>query len=333
MKTRALGPNGPQVNPLGYGAMSFSDFYGPTDEAESHAMMDLLRDEGITHIDTANVYGMGKSEAAIGSYLRANPGAKDQFTIATKATISRHPDTGERFFNNDPAHLEAELDKSLERLGLDCVDLFYAHRRNPDVAPEELAGALGRLVEKGKTRAIGLSEVAPWTLRRAFAEHPVAAVQSEYSLWTRQPEMGLLQACAALGTAFVAFSPVGRSMLTDAPLSFAQAQEIPFLKENPRFMQPHYDINTKAIDGLRALAAEMGVPTAGLAIAWVLAQGEHVIAIPGTRKLGHFREYLAAEKIQLSAEDLARIETILPVGFAYGDRYTAAQSVGPERYC
>ena len=209
METRRLGANGPEIAAIGYGARSFSDMYGPTNETESHAILDACRDLGVTHLDTANVYGMGKSESAIGTYLRDNPGARDEFVIATKATITRDAN-GNRMFDNSTEHLESELDKSLKRLGVECVDLFYAHRRDPRITPEETAANLGRLVEKGKTRAIGLSEVAPSTIRRAMQVFPIAAVQSEYSLSTRYPELGLVQTCAELGVAVVAFSPVGR---------------------------------------------------------------------------------------------------------------------------
>ena len=224
MKQRKLGINGPDVSAISYGAMSFSDMYGPTNEAESHAILNACRDLGVTHLDTANVYGMGKSENAIGTYLKANAGARDEFVIATKATITRDGD-GNRAFDNSAEHLEAELDASLRRLGVECVDLFYAHRRDPRFTPEETAANLGRLVEKGKTRAIGLSEIAPSTLRRAMKAYPVAAVQSEYSLSTRYPDLGLVQTCAELGVALVAFSPVGRSLLTDDPITPGRISE------------------------------------------------------------------------------------------------------------
>ncbi|KMW56071.1 Aldo-keto reductase [Candidatus Rhodobacter oscarellae] len=333
MEHRALGQGGPKVHPIGYGAMSFSDFYGPTTEAASHAILDMCRDVGVTHLDTANVYGMGASESAIGSYFAANPAAKTEFTIATKAAITRDPETNRRYFDNSPAHFEAELDRSLQRLGLECVDLFYAHRRDADMPMAEIAGNLARLVEKGKAKSIGLSEVAPNALRQAHAEHPIAAVQSEYSLSVRSPELGLIQTCAELGTAVVAFSPVGRSLLTDAPLPLDQVQTLGFLATNPRFIEPNYSANIAATDAFRALAAKMGVPAAGLAIAWVLAQGPHVIAIPGTRSTQHFAEIMAAAEITLGADDLAQIEAVLPVGWAHGDRYSAAQWIGPERYC
>lgn len=332
MKTRTLGRHGPEIGAIGYGAMSFSDMYGPTNETESHAILNACRDLGVTHIDTANVYGMGKSENAIGSYLRDNPGARDELVIATKATITRDAE-GTRIFDNSADHLEAELDKSLARLGVDCVDLFYAHRRDPRFTPEETAANLGRLVEKGKTCAIGLSEVAPTTLRRAMTAYPVAAVQSEYSLSTRFPDLGLVQTCAELGVAMVAFSPVGRSLLTDHPIPPARIPSLAFLADNPRFIEPNLSANLRATNAFRKLAAEMGIPAAGLANAWLLTRGPHVIPIPGTRSVEHLSECVAGADVSLSAGDLDRIEQVLPVGWAHGDRYSNAQWNGPERYC
>lgn len=331
MKTVRMGPGGPDVSCLGYGAMSFAEFYGPTTEENSFALLRACLDAGVTHIDTSNVYGMGRSERAIGQFLKDNPGTRDRFHIATKAAISRDSD-GNRVFDNSPEHLESELDKSLEKMGIDCVDLFYVHRREASRPIEEVAVSLGALVKKGKTRAIGFSEIAPSSLRRAHAAYPVAAVQSEYSLSTRAPELGLVQTCAELGTAFVAFSPVGRSLLTDTPLTPDVIATLPFLKSNPRFQGQNYARNIALTDALRALAADFGVPTAGLAIAWLLAQGDHVIPIPGTRSVVHFKEYLAGVQMNLSADDLARIDAILPVGWAHGDRYADDQWVGPERY-
>lgn len=332
MQKRRLGANGPEIGAIGYGAMSFSDMYGPTNEAESHAILDACRDMGVTHLDTANIYGMGKSEGAIGSYLKANPGSRDEFIIATKATITRDSD-GNRIFDNSAEHLEAELDKSLQRLGLDCVDLFYAHRRDPRLTPEETAANLGRLVEKGKTRAIGLSEVAPSTLRRAMKTYPVAAVQSEYSLSTRFPDLGLVQTCAELGVAMVAFSPVGRSLLTDNPLPSNNIPNLPFLARNPRFVEPNLTQNLAITEGFRKLSAEMGISAAGLANAWLLSRGPHVIPIPGTRSVKHLRECVTGAAFTLCETDLERIEAVLPVGWAHGDRYSEEQWIGPERYC
>ena len=332
MQRRKLGADGPDVSAIGVGAMSFADFYGPTDEAASHAILDAAREAGVSHVDTANVYGMGRSESAIGSYLRADPGARDDFVIATKAAIARDAD-GQRRFDNSAAHLEAELDRSLGRMGIDCVDLFYVHRRDPEVPIEEVAGTLRRLVEKGKTRAIGFSEIAPSSLRRAVAVHPVAAVQSEYSLATRSPGLGLLEAWAAGVVALAAAAPVGRSLLTDAPLSLDAARGLAFLKSNPRFIEPNHAANIAASDRLRRLAADMGEPAAALAIAWLLARGGHVIPIPGTRSVAHFAELVRGAAVELGPHDLARIEEALPVGWAHGDRYSAAQWIGPERYC
>ena len=332
MQRRRLGANGPEIGAIGYGAMSFSDMYGPTNEAESHAILDACRDLGVTHLDTANVYGMGKSEKAIGSYLKANPAARDQFIIATKASITRDAD-GNRSFDNSAEHLETELDKSLQRLGLECVDLFYAHRRDPRLTPEETAANLGRLVEKGKARAIGLSEVAPSTLRRAMKAFPVAAVQSEYSLATRYPDLGLVQTCAELGVAMVAFSPVGRSLLTDNPIPRERIPDLPFLAGNPRFMEPNLSENLRMAEGFRKLAAEMGTTAAGLANAWLLSRGPHVIPIPGTRSVDHLRECMSGAELSLTEADLDRIEAVLPVGWAHGDRYSEEQWNGPERYC
>lgn len=332
MEKRRLGKNGPEISAIGYGGMSFSDMYGPTNETESHAILDACRDLGVTHLDTANIYGMGKSEAAIGTYLKANPGARAEFVIATKATVTKDAQ-GRRSFNNSAEHLEAELDKSLQRLGVDCVDLFYAHRRAPGFSPEELAGNLGRLVEKGKAKAIGLSEIAPSTLRRAMAVFPVTAVQSEYSLATRLPELGLVQTCAELGVALVAFSPVGRSLLTDNPIPRARMAELAFMRSNPRFLEPNLTENLRIVQGFRELAAEMGTSAAALANAWLLSRGPHVIPIPGSRSVAHFRECVAGAELTLSATDLARIEAALPVGWAHGDRYSDEQWHGPERYC
>ncbi|MEP6020306.1 MAG: aldo/keto reductase [Paracoccaceae bacterium] len=332
MQKRQMGRDGQSVACLGVGAMSFAEFYGPTSEENSFAILDAALEAGVTHLDTSNVYGMGRSENAIGSYLQANPAARDAFHIATKASISRDAD-GNRFFDNSPEHLEAELDKSLQRLKVDCVDLFYVHRRNPAIEIEQVTETLAGLVRKGKTRSIGYSEIAPASLRRAQAVHPVAAVQSEYSLWTRSPEMGLVQTCAELGVALVAFSPVGRSMLTDHPLTKDVIATLPFLKINPRFQSPHYEENLRLSDGFRKLAAEFEIPAAGLAIAWTLAKGDHVIPIPGTRSVGHFKELLAGTNAALSADDVARIEAVLPIGWAHGDRYSDDQWVGPERFC
>ena len=329
MKMTTLGKNGPAVSQFGIGAMSFAGIYGDATQAESHAVLDACRSAGVTHIDTANVYGNGRSEDIIGAWFAARSGGRDDMVLATKAGITGQAD---RRFNNDPEHMEAELDKSLKRLGTDHVDLFYVHRYDRSYTPEELGGTLKRIIESGKARAVGLSEVAPSTVRRVASECPVAAVQSEYSLSTRAPELGLVQVCAELGAALVAFSPVGRAFLTDAPFTYEHGQSMAFTANNPRFMQPSYAANIAATDKFRALAAEMGEPAAALAIAWTIAQGDHVIPIPGTKNTSHLAELVRGTEIDLSEDDLLRIETVLPVGWAHGDRYNAAQWEGPERY-
>lgn len=329
MKTTRLGPDGPVMSQFGLGAMSFAGIYGDASEADSHAILGACRAAGVTHIDTANVYGNGRSEEIIGNWFAAHPGARDDVVLATKAGITGQAD---RRFNNDFDYFETELDQSLQRLGIDHVDLFYVHRYDRAHTPEELGGTLKRLIDSGKTRAVGLSEIAPATLRRVASECPVAAVQSEYSLSTRAPELGLVQTCAELGAALVAFSPVGRAFLTDAPFSYERAQSMAFTKGNPRFMEPNYSANIAATDKFRGLAADMGVPAAALAIAWTIAQGDHVVPIPGTKNLDHLAELIRGTQIDLSEDDLLRIETVLPVGWAQGDRYNDSQWEGPERY-
>ncbi len=332
MKTRQFGAGGPTVSCLGVGAMSFADFYGPTTDDNSFAILDAAMEAGVTHIDTANVYGMGRSESAIGGYLAAHPGLREDIHIATKASITRDA-SGQRCFNNSREHLEAELDASLKRLGTEYVDLFYIHRRDPSVDIEAVTEVLAGFVDVGKIKSFGFSEIAPSSLRRAQAVHSVAAVQSEYSLSTRSPEMGLVQTCAELDVVLVAFSPVGRSLLTDRPLGEDVIPSLSFLKNNPRFIAPNYAANIALTHNFRSLAAEMGLPAAGLAIAWTLAKGDHILPIPGTRSVAHFEELVAGANYTLSEEELAHVEAVLPIGWAHGDRYTADQWVGPERYC
>ncbi|HET9070168.1 MAG TPA: aldo/keto reductase [Amaricoccus sp.] len=333
MQRRRLGGDGPEVSAIGVGAMSFAGIYGRATEDEAHAVLAAALDLGIDHIDTANVYGGGLSERMVGSFLARQGKARDGlFRIATKAGIRHDPESGRRGFDNSPAHLAAELEGSLKRLGLDAVDLFYVHRRDPEVPIEEVAGALAGLVQAGKARAFGFSEIAPSSLRRAAGVHPVAAVQSEYSLSTRAPELGLVQACAALGTALVAFSPVGRALLTDRPPTPERIAASDFLRSNPRFTEPALAANLALAAGFGRLAADMGTSAAALAIAWLLASGPGVIAIPGTRSPAHLAELAAGAGLRLSAADIDRIEATLPVGWAHGDRYSPGQWVGPERY-
>lgn len=329
MKQRQLGQQGPTVSVLGYGAMSFTDFYGPATDDGSMSVLDACVELGITHIDTSNVYGMGRSETVIGEWLKRR-GGEPPFAIATKGGITRNT---ERRFNNEAAHLTEMLDASLSRLGVEAIDLYYIHRRDPSVEIEAVTETLAGFVRAGKVKAIGYSEIAPSSLRRAHAVHPVAAVQSEYSLSTRSPEMGLVQTCAGIGASLVAFSPVGRALLTDRPHQADAVASMDFLKVNPRFQEPNLSANLAMNARFRALAADMGVPAAALAIAWLTHQGDHVLPIPGTRSIAHLRELAQGAAMDLSAEDLARIDEVLPIGWAHGDRYSVGQWAGPERYC
>ncbi len=319
MQQRRFGQGGKTVSALGLGGMSFSDFYGPTTEAQSFAVMEAALAAGVDHIDTSNVYGMGRSEEVIGAFFKAHGGRP--FTLATKAGITADAE-GRRCYDNSEAHLRAELEGSLRRLGVDHVDLFYVHRRDTRLPIEEVTETLVALKTEGKIGGFGFSEIAPYSLRRAAAVHPVDAVQNEYSLATRLPELGLLQDCARLGTAMVAFSPVARGYLTDTPPTPERVAASGFLASNPRFSPQSLAENLARSAAFAALAAEMGYSAAGLAIAWVLAQGEQILAIPGTRSVAHLAQLVEGANARLAPDDLARIEDVLPVGWAAGDRYS-----------
>ena len=329
MKQRKLGQNGPQISAVGYGAMSFTDFYGPADDAQSLRVLAACLDHGLTHIDTSNAYGMGRSENVIGQWLK-NRSGEMPFSIATKVGITRDP---EHRFNNSKEHLTTSLDDSLRRLGVEAIDLYYVHRRDTRHDIEDVTETMAGFVKQGKIKAIGYSEISPASLRRAHAVHPIAAVQSEYSLSTRAPELGLLPLCEEIGATLVAFSPVGRSLLTDRPHSADTAQTMPFLKQNPRFCAPNLQYNLEYNKRFRALAADLGVSAATLAIAWVIHQSDQIIAIPGTRNLHHLSEVAHGGSFDLTPEMERQIEEVLPVGWAHGDRYSVGQWNGPERYC
>lgn len=324
MDKRQLGANGPWVSAVGLGGMSFGGIFGATSEAESFACLDAMLEVGIDFIDTANIYGMGVSETVLGKWLHSR---KPQVTIATKASFVAGP---ERRIDNSAQHLRAELDASLRRLGRDHVELFYIHRREAARPLPEVIGTLSRLIEEGKIGGYGMSEIAPYTLRAAHAIHPCRAVQNEYSLWTRQPELGLIQECARLGVAFLPFSPLARGMFGDTPLP---PPSDGFRGANPRFTEPNFSANTLKINEFRKFCAERGWPVAAVALAWILSRGPHLIPIPGTRHAAHLRQWAEAPRIALSPADLAEIERILPVGFAEGDRYDDAQLSAIERYC
>ncbi|MBW4707447.1 aldo/keto reductase [Roseobacter sp. YSTF-M11] len=330
MKQRQIRQDGKLVSEIGLGCWSFGGSYGPTTEKEAHRTLAAALDLGVDFLDTANVYGMGVSEKIIGSFLK---GDTSRFTIATKAAIWRDPDTGKRGFNNKADYLRDELEKSLTRLGTDHVDLYYIHRRDQEVEVEDLMETLLGLKAEGKIGGIGFSEISPATLRRAVAVGSVDAVQSEYSLWTRQPELGMIQTCAELGVAFVPFSPLGRGVFAPVPPDPATFEDGHFRKGTPRFSEPNFTYNLQKISEFKALAADLNVSPITLAVAWCLAGGPHLIPIPGTRTAGHLAECAAGSAFPMTSEIMGKIEGVLPVGWAHGDRYTHDQWVGVEGYC
>ncbi len=327
MKTRQLGPGGPQVSAIGLGCMSFGGIFGPTSVAESHACLDAAWEAGIDFLDTANIYGMGVSESVIGQWLASR---KHAVHIATKAAIVAGPS---RRFDNSEAHLRAELEGSLKRLGVDHVALFYIHRREQERPVEEVVQTLQKLIHEGKIGGYGLSEVSPGTLRRAHSVHPCRAVQSEYSLWTRQPELGMIQTCAELGTAFVPFSPLARGALGRGNLDPTRFAPGDFRASIPRFHEPDWTLNLARINALRTFAADHGLSVPELAIAWILDQGPHLIPIPGTRTATHLRDWAGAAELTLTGEIRRVIARLMPAGWAYGDRYGMDQAMTVERYC
>jgi aryl-alcohol dehydrogenase-like predicted oxidoreductase len=327
MQQRKLGADGPLVGAIALGCMSFGGSYGETDEAESHRTLAGALELGVTHLDTSNIYGAGRSEEVIGSFLKGNKGA---FKIATKAGIKVGPP---REFDNSPQYLRECLEGSLRRLGLDHVDLFYIHRRDQRIPIEEVVGTLIRFKEEGKIGGIGFSEISPASLERAAAVHPVMAVQSEYSLWTRLPELGLVQACGRLGAALVAFSPLARGMFADVMPDPARFDDKDFRRPNPRFAEPNFAYNRERIARFNGYARDRGHSPSALALAWLLARAPHVIPIPGTRSPTHLEQDAAGTGIVLTPKDMEEIETVLPVGFAHGARYNDRQNIGPEGYC
>ncbi|WP_186425466.1 aldo/keto reductase [Cupriavidus metallidurans] len=321
---RKLGRNGPEVFPIGLGCMGMSEFYGAHDDAESIRTIHHALDHGVNLLDTADIYGPHTNEQLVGRALAG--GRRDKVVLATKFGIVRDPSNPTaRGVNGRPDYVRAACDASLKRLGVDHIDLYYQHRIDPDTPIEDTVGAMAELVKAGKVRWIGLSEAGVETIERAHAVHPVTALQTEYSLWTRDvDENGIMATCAQLGIGFVPYSPLGRGFLTGAIRTPDDFEADDYRRTNPRFMGENFARNLQLVDAVRALASEKGCSPAQLALAWVLTRGEHVVPIPGTRRVANLDDNLGALGVTLSAQDLARIDAIFPLGAAAGTRYAAA---------
>lgn len=324
MEQRTLGAGGIAVSAIGLGCMGMSEFYGPSDDAQSLDTLDHALDRGITLFDTADIYGRGHNERLLGQWLGRLPAERrDRVVLATKCGIVRSDDPTARGVSNSPAYIRACCDASLGRLGVEVIDLYYLHRIDPDVAIEESVGALAELVAAGKIRAIGLSEASADTLRRAHAVHPVAAVQSEYSLWARQGEAAVLPLCRDLGIAYVAYSPLGRGFLANRWESPEQLAPDDFRRRLPRFQGDRLAANRERAARLAQLAAAKGCTPAQLALAWLLAADGRVIPIPGTRRRERVDENAAAADLTINPEEKAALDALFPVDGDYGDRYAA----------
>lgn len=319
MQQRRIGNSGLNSSALGLGCMGMSEFYGATDEAQSLATLGAALDAGVTLFDTADAYGFGHNEELIGRFLR---GRRSAALVATKCGLAREPGSYARRVDNSAAYIRQACEASLARLGVDTIDLYYLHRLNLATPLEESMGALAQLVQEGKIRAVGLCEVSAATLRRAAALHPVAAVQSEYSLWTREPEQGALAACREVGASFFAYSPLGRGFLTGAISDAAQLDSQDFRQFNPRFAAANLAHNLAIVDVLQQMAHAKACTPAQLALAWLLAQGDDIIPIPGTKRITYLQDNLGALDVQLTAQELATISAAFPPGVAAGQRYT-----------
>ncbi|MGZ6212716.1 MAG: aldo/keto reductase [Candidatus Binataceae bacterium] len=315
MKKRKLGSQGLVVSELGLGCMGMSQFYGPRDDIESTATLERAIELGLDFFDTADVYGAGHNEELVGQVLRKH---RDKVIIATKFGNQVLPD-GKRAINGRPEYVRSACEASLKRLGVDHIDLYYQHRVDKNVPIEETVGAMADLVRQGKVRYLGLSEASAKTVRRAHAVHPISALQSEYSLWTRDYEDEVIPTLRELGVGFVPFSPLGRGLLSGA-LSELPADDMR-RKISPRFEGDNLDRNLNVVARLKAIAGEKGITPSQLALAWVLAQGNDMVPIPGTKRRKYLEENIAAAAVELSPSDLARIEEAAPRGFAAGGRY------------
>ena len=322
MQTRKLAQL--EVSALGLGCMGMSEFYGTADEGEAIATIHRAVELGVTFLDTADMYGPFTNEQLVG---RAIADRRDQVVLATKFGNERNPDGSWIGINGSPEYVRTACDASLERLGVDHIDLYYQHRVDLDTPIEETVGAMKELVEAGKVKHLGLSEAAPDTIRRAHAVHPITALQTEYSLWSRDPEDEILPTVRELGIGFVAYSPLGRGFLSGQIRSVDDLPENDFRRHGPRFQGDNFQRNLGLVAQVEEIAAEKGVTPSQLALAWVLAQGEDIVPIPGTKRVRYLEENAAAADLTLTAEDLARLEEAFPKGATAGDRYPDMSTV------
>jgi len=325
MNHRTLGRDDLDVSALGLGCMGMSEFYGPADDAESIRTIHRALELGVTFLDTADMYGIGANERLVGDAIADR---RDQVVLATKFAIVRDGD--ERRVDSSPEYAKQACEASLRRLGIDHIDLYYMHRRNPDVPIEETVGGMAELVAEGKIRHIGLSEVSADTLRAACAVHPIAALQSEWSLWTRGIEAEIVPAARELGVGIVPYSPVGRGFLTGRYASIDDLSPDDFRRYSPRFQGDNLEANLVIVERVRAVADEVGCTPVQLALAWLLHQGDDVVPIPGTKRVRYVEENCAAADISLTAEHLAALDEALPPGVAAGDRYPEAAMASVE---
>jgi len=318
--TRRLGKNGPEVSAIGLGCMGMSEFYGSGDEAESIATIHHAIDRGVTFLDTADMYGVGRNEELVGRAIRDR---RDQVFLATKFGNVRGPAGEFLGVKGDPDYVRSACEASLKRLGVEAIDLYYQHRVDPNVPIEDTVGAMARLKEEGKVRFLGLSEAAPRTIRRAAAVTTISAVQTELSLWSRDAEAEVLPTVRELGIGYVAYSPLGRGFLSGRFKSPDDFPDDDFRKFHPRFTGENFEKNIQLVREVEAMAKEKGCATAQLALAWVLAQGEDIVPIPGTKHRKYLDENIGALDVKLTGEDLQRLDDILPPGAAAGERYHA----------